>query len=212
MANRRDNLPKTFRIVACNRCGSDFQSSGPNHKRCDGCKAEHKREYERAKKRATKHRRTTCLCCGAPFEGEVHAHTKYCEPCALEVHRQQNNQTQLARHHARYKADPAYRLHISVATLVRRSINERKAGRGWESLLGYDVDQLRAHLERQFVAGMTWENYGPAWHVDHILPRASFEFDGPDHPDFKACWALSNLRPLWSRANRQKNAKRLHLL
>lgn len=47
---------------------------------------------------------------------------------------------------------------------------------------------------------MTWDNYGfYGWHVDHIIPLSLFKHNGnTDHPAFKACWALSNLRPLWS--------------
>lgn len=26
---------------------------------------------------------------------------------------------------------------------------------------------LRAHIEAQFVEGMTWDNYGKGWHIDH---------------------------------------------
>lgn len=45
---------------------------------------------------------------------------------------------------------------------------------------------------------MTWENYGKnGWHIDHIIPKSFFKFDSQEHPAFKACWALSNLQPLW---------------
>jgi hypothetical protein len=67
------------------------------------------------------------------------------------------------------------------------------------------------HLERQFLSGMTWANRGQ-WHIDHIQPRSSFKFVGPDDPEFKACWALSNLRPLWKADNLKKNARRTLLL
>jgi hypothetical protein len=40
----------------------------------------------------------------------------------------------------------------------------------------------------------------------------SFKFETPEDPDFKACWALSNLRPLWSTDNIRKSDKRTHLL
>lgn len=58
---------------------------------------------------------------------------------------------------------------------------------------------------------MSWNNYGE-WHVDHIVPVASFSFASADDADFKACWAITNLRPLWADANMQKHDKRTHLI
>lgn len=211
MANRSDNAPKRFRQMPCSRCGKAFQATGPAAKRCDPCKLLHKREYEAANKRAKNSRPSRCLRCGKPFPADVHAHTKYCEPCAMEVHRIQNNASQLRRHHERYSKDAGRRLHLSMSVLVRRSLAGNKAGRRWETLVGYTATELRRHLERQFIKGMTWENIGK-WHVDHILPRASFSFFSADDDEFKACWALTNLRPLWGVDNQKKSNRRTHLL
>jgi phage terminase Nu1 subunit (DNA packaging protein) len=86
-----------------------------------------------------------------------------------------------------------------------------KAGKSWADLVGYSVDQLRAHIERQFTKGMSWKNRRK-WHIDHILPLSSFAFTSPDDAEFKSAWALSNLRPLWSEKNIAKAAKREFLL
>lgn len=64
--------------------------------------------------------------------------------------------------------------------------------------LGYTLDDLKEHLERQFQPGMSWENYG-AWHVDHVRPCCSF--DQLDPKQFAECWSLGNLQPLWAREN-----------
>lgn len=212
MAIRKDNAPKSFREVPCARCGNNFQSSGPNHKRCDPCKVEHKREYEREKSRERHSRLSACPGCGEPFPSDVHGQRKHCAPCATKVHAKQNRESNLRRHYRVYPVDAGHRLHLSVSVLVRRSLGKNKSGRSWEALVGYSLADIQFHLERQFVKGMTWENYGSDWHVDHILPRSMFAFDSAEHPDFAACWALSNLRPLWATDNRKKNAKRLHLL
>lgn len=110
------------------------------------------------------------------------------------------------------KATPQRRLRNFFTAAICHSLQGRtKGGRSWESLLGYSAADLRAHLERQFERGMNWDNYGE-WHVDHILPVASFSFASPDDPEFKACWALANLRPLWGTDNLCKSDKRLFLL
>lgn len=70
----------------------------------------------------------------------------------------------------------------------------------------------RAHLEKQFTRRMSWDNYGSYWHLDHIIPMASFKFDTPDDDAFKMCWAITNLRPLAAQENMQKGPKRTLLL
>jgi hypothetical protein len=62
------------------------------------------------------------------------------------------------------------------------------------------------HLEKQFLPGMSWENMGE-WHIDHKIPIAAFNFEKPEDIDFKRCWALKNLQPLWKSENCIKGAK-----
>lgn len=81
----------------------------------------------------------------------------------------------------------------------------------WEKLVGYTVEDLMAHLEKQFVDGMSWRNMG-MWHVDHIVPKSLFEYTSPDDTEFKAAWSLTNLRPLWAEENLSKHARRTHLI
>ena len=64
-------------------------------------------------------------------------------------------------------------------------------------MLGYTSAALIEHLTRHLMPGMTWDNYGTIWHVDHIRPVSSFLM--PEQ--VRECWALSNLRPLWARDN-----------
>ena len=71
--------------------------------------------------------------------------------------------------------------------------------------LGITATTLRSHLERQFRRGMTWENYGVFWHVDHIRPLASFDLT--DAGQMRAAWCLSNLRPLEAHRNIAKGAR-----
>lgn len=118
----------------------------------------------------------------------------------------------IARRWQKARDDPVDRIHRAVRACIVQSIRKgSKARRKTVDLLGYDFEQLKAHLERQFSKGMTWANYGE-WHIDHILPVASFNYETPDDPAFKVCWALTNLRPLWAEENRAKHAKVLSLL
>lgn len=100
------------------------------------------------------------------------------------------------------------RLHNAVSARMRQSLNGCKYNRTWESLVGYTLQDLREHLESQFQEGMTWENHSmDGWHIDHIRPIASFNIKTAEDEDFKKCWSLSNLQPLWAKENMSKGDK-----
>lgn len=109
----------------------------------------------------------------------------------------------------RQRSDPSRRIHNRMSSGILQAIREKKAGRKWESLVGYTLADLVSHLERQFPKGMTWENMGQ-WHIDHIRPKK--DFDQTDPVQFRECWGLLNLRPLWAPANQAKAGRREHLL
>jgi len=93
------------------------------------------------------------------------------------------------------------RIDDSLRASIRHSLKPGvKNGRPWEKLVGYTVEQLKKHLEKQFRPGMTWENYGK-WHIDHRIPISAFNYEKPEDIDFKQCWMLRNLRPLWAVEN-----------
>lgn len=111
------------------------------------------------------------------------------------------------------RATPRGRLEMAMSRAVYSALRGLKGFRKWEELLGYDADALAAHLESQFSLGMTWDNYGcKGWHVDHIVPRSAFKYQSSEDDEFKQCWALSNLQPLWWRDNLSKGAKLDHPL
>ena len=67
---------------------------------------------------------------------------------------------------------------------------------------GCSADFMRAHIEKQFTRGMTWDNYGE-WHIDHIMPCAQFDLSNQMHADI--CFNWQNLRPLWADENHAKS-------
>lgn len=121
------------------------------------------------------------------------------------------NPEKVKAHAARRRADPKYRIEATIRSRLHATLTKGEKSAATFTLLGYAVEQLRTHLERQFIGGMSWENYGE-WHVDHIVPLAAFTYRSPADDEFRAAWALSNLRPLWAEKNIAKGAKRLTLL
>lgn len=105
-----------------------------------------------------------------------------------------------------YSPSPRYKLNTTIKTGIWKALNGERSG-DWPKLVGYTVDDLIKHLEKQFQPGMTWENYGRAWHIDHIIPQSVFNYENSNDIDFRRCWALENLQPLWAMENMKKNAK-----
>jgi len=73
-------------------------------------------------------------------------------------------------------------------------------------ILPYTVEQLIIHLESQFISGMSWSNYGK-WHIDHKIPDSHFDYKSINDEEFRHCWSLDNLQPLWARDNIKKGNK-----
>lgn len=113
------------------------------------------------------------------------------------------------RYSAKRRSTPQGKLNHSVGVGIWISLKQgTKAGRGWESLTGYSILDLMQHIERLFTPGMSWDNFGRGgWELDHIIPISAFWFETPQDPDFKRCWALKNLQPLWAPENRRKSNK-----
>ncbi len=149
--------------------------------------------------------------CGAV--GRVSKITKACEVCGdqIEVQKHRSN-ARFCSIACKSKSQDsglsrAHRLLDRRMTgSIWAALRSRKAGRSWESLVGYTLDDLAAHLERQFASGMSWDNIGE-WHVDHVRPRSAFSYSSPDDAAFKECWALPNLQPLWAIENMSKGAR-----
>lgn len=104
------------------------------------------------------------------------------------------------------KSDPMFRLNSNMGKYVSTVLRSEKRYRHWESLVGYTLKDLKKHLEKKFVDGMTWDNYGE-WHVDHKIPLAVHNFVTPNDMDFQKAWALDNLQPLWANENISKKDK-----
>ena len=55
---------------------------------------------------------------------------------------------------------------------------------------------------------MSWERFlNGEIHIDHIVPKSRFNYEKPDDPEFKICWGLANLQPLWNTDNWSKCGK-----
>jgi hypothetical protein len=184
--------------ISCIACGAEMVFKGGSHKRCEECRKLEAREKS--------------------IRWRINNPDRASEASKSHEAKRKNNPRRVAKVRVYTKrktqkrtAEPGRNLHHRMSQLVRTGLKEQKGGKTWLSMVPYTVEQLMRHLERQFVDGMSWSNMGE-WHIDHVIPRAFFNFSSPEDEDFKACWALSNLQPLWSADNIKKSNKRLFLI
>jgi hypothetical protein len=112
------------------------------------------------------------------------------------------------RHREKAKRKPGIRLASALRSRMNFKVVDgsgRLVSLYKSTMLGCSPRQLAKKFEALFADGMTWENYGKHWVVDHIRPVASFNLTKPE--EMAACCHWSNLRPLLAAQNRQKGAQ-----
>jgi hypothetical protein len=98
-----------------------------------------------------------------------------------------------------------------VSKIARSAMKRNGASPRIEELLGYSVAELKIYLEMQFTKGMNWDRFFKGEiHIDHIVPVSYFDLSIEEQ--FKQCWNIYNLRPMWAKDNMKKGAKVQHLL
>jgi hypothetical protein len=92
-------------------------------------------------------------------------------------------------------------LRARLCSAVRRPSKSGSAVRD----LGCSIEELKAHIERQWIGCMSWENWGSGsgkWQIDHIFPLA--KADLTQRVQLLACCNWQNLQPLWFEDNVRK--------
>jgi len=127
-----------------------------------------------------------------------------------EYQKSEKGKAAIIRNYKRHKSFVCNRLNDAIHAGIYASLKGNKNRKKWQSLVGYSLKELIEHLEKQFTNGMAWDNYGCGmgkWHIDHIIPKAVFGYNSSSDLDFRRCWTLSNLRPMWGKDNLEKKDK-----
>ena len=104
----------------------------------------------------------------------------------------------------KYRKYPINKIKHNLRKRMRDFLKKAKAETmSVSGLIGCNSLEFKHHIEKQFRRGMTWDNYGTHWHVDHILPCASF--DHTNKKQVAQCWHYTNLRPLRASENMLKS-------
>lgn len=209
-ARKKDGATYEFTCVVCGKIG---ESGHPQTKCCPGCRTAARSAYQRDRIGSVAiGTELKCNHCGAKF-AKSHKRQRYCIPCSdlssanqLPHLKEWNRNYQREYQKRRRQESPSAAINARMSAGIKNSLASDKNGRSWESLVGYTISDLMDHLEAQFVNGMTWDNRGE-WHIDHIRPLCSFDFQTPDCPQFREAWALTNLQPLWAVDNLRKGGR-----
>lgn len=84
----------------------------------------------------------------------------------------------------------------------RRFITFKSGGNFIKPYLGCDLSFLRDWISAMFTNGMSWDNYGSLWVIDHIVPFRKFDLFKEE--DLKICWNYRNLMPILNDDNLKK--------
>lgn len=175
-------------FLKCKQCGKEFYVPKYRLKEAKFC----------SKSCGTKYNYPIFLRCGFTMKGK----TPYNKKWENRKERKRMYQIELMR------KNPQYKLSQHFGRYIKEHLSKNHQITKWRDALGYSMEELKKHLESQFEPGMSWDNHGRnGWHIDHIIPISAFNFTSTDDLDFKKCWALSNLRPMWAGDNISKHCK-----
>ena len=107
--------------------------------------------------------------------------------------------------------NPSYVLNQRMRTAIGKELRGSKAGRRWEALVGFTLEDLERHLKLQMPRGYSWVDLkNGRLHLDHIVPKCTFDVTQPG--ELESCWALSNLRLIPAKENLKKGRRRVSIL
>ncbi len=148
-----------------------------------------------------------CKVCGGSFVKKQY-HNVYCSD-KCRIRSSNTSQRKKEKLSLKYKTDPMYNMVLRVRARTAKAfcnIGWKKSKRT-EEMLGCTFEQLKDHIGRQFVRGMSWDNRSK-WHIDHIIPLA----EAKTCEDIISLSHFTNMRPIWARENLSKGAKVLTLI
>jgi hypothetical protein len=206
-------------------CGSKIYARG-------WCRKHYRHVVEGGHKEPLPIRALNCSCGAALLDKAGSGNL--CQPCYYKVWKQENLESQSSYHKAYRKnnstkirkqikewfannkerqniwyackrKDPLYKLAHNLRSRLWTFLKGKAKHKNTESLTGCSFEELKKHLEVQFEPGMTWDNYGSYWSVDHMEPFVSICPN--DKIAIERITHYSNLKPLTISENSRKSAK-----
>lgn len=128
-----------------------------------------------------------------------------CKECTKEV-RKRYYPTQNKKRRERLDSHPELKIQRAFQTRFYRIIKgTAKRSNLLSNYIGCSLEDFINWITYQFVDGMSLENYGKEWHLDHVRPCASFDLSKDE--DILECMCWKNIRPCWKKENLTKSSK-----
>ncbi len=137
-----------------------------------------------------------------------------CKSCSCKKRKiyYQNNKTKIIKQTSNYtnnrtKIDPVFKLERRIRSRIyvafkKQSLNKKE--RTWK-YIGCTPTFLKKWIKFQLYDGMTLENYGKYWHIDHVIPCCKYDLSKKDNVE--QCFNWRNLRPYKAKKNLSKRDK-----
>jgi hypothetical protein len=131
---------------------------------------------------------------------------------AVDYHRKTNLKSHHKNKEARYLNHKNYIKSIEgtdkgiarkISVNIRSRLRKFVLGKGSFKNIGCSWNEYIKYLEVNMLQGMTWENYGKEWHIDHIVPLSKFNM--LDDEEVKIASHFLNTKPMWAKDNIRKS-------
>jgi hypothetical protein len=111
------------------------------------------------------------------------------------------------RHYDKRRNSPKFRLVNSLRSRLVTAMRRIQSKKNFSTQddFGCSSEFLALWIERKFKRGMTWENYGSVWHIDHVIPLSAFDI--ADERQRKMACHYTNLQPMRAFENMSKKDK-----
>ena len=141
--------------------------------------------------------------------GEVRSMCKECTSLKRKEY-YQNNREAIIKQTNNYKinkmkTDPLFKLERRLRCRIYCAFKSQdlKKTERTHKYIGCSSNFLKKWLVYQLYDGMTLENYGKFWHIDHVKPCSKFDLS--NDKEVEECFNWKNLRPYLASKNLQKN-------
>lgn len=88
-----------------------------------------------------------------------------------------------------------YKIKSNIRSRIYNALIDESKNNSTIELLGCDIKSYKQYIESMFVEGMSWDNHGDVWEIDHIKPCTSFDLTKESNQ--LECFNYINTRPLF---------------
>lgn len=224
--NRERELVKARWCKECKNKYENIRRAGLNNEKKEEMKRKERERYQRIKANVIdfevdETESKICSMCNkekslaefhlAKNKGNIRAACKSCLSSARKEYYQKNKE-KIIKQTSEYKNnkiknDPVFKLERRLRCRIYHAFVKQNKKKEERTMKYIDCTKafLKEWIEFQLDKGMTLENYGEYWHIDHVKPCASYDLSKED--EIRECFCWKNLRPLKGDENLSKSDK-----